>query len=161
MIDFLIDFWSILGPTWDPTSIQNRSKIDHKIINFSNDFCWSIFHRLLDCWSMFSSSWRGRGLSNIVKTNGFSIFCVFCLMLCWNRFWSIFNRFRGQLGSQNQPKIDQTSIKKLINKNHWFFDRFVIDFWSILGPKLGPSWGQVGAKIDQKEDAKWHAKKYG
>ena len=30
-IDFGIDFLSILGPTWAPKSIQNRSKIDQKV----------------------------------------------------------------------------------------------------------------------------------
>ena len=47
-IDFLIHFWSILGATWPPKSIQNRSKID-PTINQKNDATWDRF------WSQLGS----------------------------------------------------------------------------------------------------------
>ena len=46
-IDVLIDFWSILGPTWAQKSIQNRSKIDSKI-NQKNDTTFDRFWSQLD-----------------------------------------------------------------------------------------------------------------
>ena len=59
---------------------------------------------------------------------------------------SNFDRFWGQVGSQNRPKMDKKSINNLINKVIDSVDRVLIDFCSILGAKLGPSWHQNPTK---------------
>ena len=61
----------------------------------------------------------------------------------------IFDRFGLDLEVENQSKINEKSIQKAIeNKMQvgmgfgWLLDRFVVDFGSKLGCKLGPSWHQ-------------------
>ena len=58
----------------------------------------------------------------------------------------IFDRFLMDLEVENQSKIDEKSIQKAIeNKMQvgmgfgWLLDRFLVDFGSKLGGKLGPS----------------------
>ena len=64
-------------------------------------------------------------------------------MICW----LICDGFLIDLGVENQPKIDQKSIKKGIkNKMQvgmdfgWLLDRSWSDFGPKLGGKMGPSW---------------------
>ena len=60
-----------------------------------------------------------------------------------HHFGAILRRFGLQLGPQLGPKIVPKSIQepsKIAPKSHLifdrFFDRFLIDFWSIFGPKI-------------------------
>ena len=60
-------------------------------------------------------------------------------------------------GVENRPKINQKSIENdLENKIQvglhvwWLLDRIWLDFGAMLGPKLAPSWAQVGTKSLQK-----------
>ena len=48
---------------------------------------------------------------------------------CWHRFWS-------KKCLKNHQKIDQKSIKKRHRIQDRFRYRFLIDFWSILAPKI-------------------------
>jgi len=71
--------------------------------------------------------------------------------------------FNKKLGSGHQEsnkisiKIYQKSIKKVIDDKMdvgmdvgRLLDRFFIDFGTVLGGKLAPSWDQVGAKAIKK-----------
>ena len=75
----------------------------------------------------------------------------------------IVDRFRVDLEVENQSKIDEKTIQKAIeNKMQvgmgfgWLLDRFLLDFGSKLGGKLGPSWHQNRRKWDTKTMSKNH-----
>ena len=77
-------------------------------------------------------------LQKCIKTNGFLIFLV-------------------GLGVKNQPKIYKKSIQEgFENKMQvkidfgWLLDRFLVDFGTQVGGKLGPSWHQNQKKSDVK-----------
>ena len=55
-----------------------------------------------------------------------------------------------QVGSKNQPNIDQKMKSKMQCILASIFERFC----SVLGAKLGPSWRQVGLKNQWKMDSK-------
>ena len=66
---FLVDFYWIWEPTWAPKSIKNRLKSSSKYYAFWDPSC---SQTVINFWSNFSSSWRGQGFRNTVKTYGFS-----------------------------------------------------------------------------------------
>ena len=127
---FLIDFCSILPPNLASKTFQNRSEIDAQIASLFACVFWSIFGRfLLPTWTLRTQF----GTSGLV----FSWFFRFCAEI---DFGSDFN---ANLPPFSLPK----SIKiasKIDPERHQNFDgflhRFFIDFVSILGPKLAPSW---------------------
>ena len=78
----------------------------------------------------------GRATPNIpisLTTMGFK----FWIMDFGFRFWA-------SQGSMSASKIDQIGEKTASKKHHIFDrfrDRFFVDFWSVLGAKMGPCWG--------------------
>ena len=171
---FLIDFWSILEPTWPPKPLQNRPKIDQKsiknrnksLINFLIDFWWLWDRFLVD----LASKLEGRGTKKHWKTNGFWAFLLFqptCQQeATWSIFWSAWcPTWRPKL-SKIPPKRPPKSIKnrtKNKSKNGVHFGPIFVRFSSILASMLAPkrggrrggertfgglvgSWGQDGPK---------------
>ena len=77
----------------------------------------------------------------------------------------IFQGFLVVFGIENHQKVDQKSMQKAIeNKMQvgmgfgWLLGRFLIDFYSNLEGKLGPSWLQNRRKWDTKTMSKNHPK---
>ena len=107
-------------PNWVPKPPQNGAKLGPRSIKPGD------------------TRSNGREHENTVKTNGFL-------------------RFLVGLGVKNQPKIDKKSIQKgFENKMQvkidfgWLLDRFLVDFGTQVGGKLGPSWHQNLKKSDAK-----------
>ena len=136
LIDCWIDFWSILGPSWAPKSIQNRSKIDEKVnqkYDAIGDGFWmalgSIFDRFWD------PSWLPKSIKNGSKSHSKSIpNCIWFLIHFFIDLGSILDRFWEPRWPQNRSKIDPT----IDQTNHWFTHPCWIDFWSIFGHD--PTW---------------------
>ena len=88
---------------------------------------------------------------------------AFLFLCCWDDLSIDFYCFFVVLGMENRQQIDQKSMQKAIeNKMQvgmgfgWLLDRFLVDFGSKLGGKLGPSWHQYRRKLDTKTISKHH-----
>ena len=57
---------------------------------------------------------------------------------------------RVEKSLKNHSTLVQKSIRKAFNKNDGFGDRFLIDFWIILGAKILPKLEENQSKIDTK-----------
>ena len=53
-------------------------------------------------------------------------------------------------------KIDQKSMPRCIQIVHRFSDRFLIDFWSMLGSIWAPFLGHVGHHMEDRRNSKKH-----
>ena len=153
---------SISDTTWapklEPKSAKNLSEIDKKIIIVLNDFCIVFWGNLERSWANFdpkmAPSWHQVGFKidpkRPSKSNWPTIAKTFKSVVLSSKIKGSRCQDRNQVGS----KIDQKSIQKAIENKMQvgmdlgsMFGGSWVGFRVDLGPKLGPSWCQLGTKI--------------
>ena len=137
-----------MEPSWH----QNRSKLG----------CWFERCFLMYVGPFFIDLLTQHGMAEVAKiVDSSTFFIVFWFFVDVLLGWFV-DRFLIDFWSILGSKIDQKSTRHRSKKRSkiWcdfgsILDGSWIDFWLILGPSWGPSWGQVGTKIRKMKVPKW------